>query len=513
MLSQQNKSKRIAKNTFILYIRMLFLMVISLITSRVVLRALGVDNYGIYNVVAGFVAMFGMISGSLSSACSRFLNFEMGKGNKDRLRSVFATEVLIQLILLLLVLLVGESIGLWFLNNKMVIPEDRMYAANCVFQLSLLTFAINLISIPYNAAIISHEKMKAFAYVSIYEGLIKLIIAYLVLKSPLDSLIFYSIMMCILQLSVGYLYCSYCVKHFEECKFNVIIDKNLIKEIFVYSGWNFIGASSLTLRNQGNNILLNLFFGPSVNAARGISNQVLNMVTGFVKNFMTAMNPQITQSYASGEFQYMNRLIFQGARLSYYLLLILILPILVNTEYLLNLWLTDIPEYTIILTQLSLIFALIESVSGPLITVQLATGRIRNYQLLVGGIQLLNLPISYVCLSYGGSPESVMFTAIVLSILCLFARLVMLKIMINFDVLGFLRNVVLNVITVSVLSFAICFCFNFYLTGSFGKIISSILICFLGTLINIYFVGCSRKERIFLYLQTKQLFSKIIYKV
>lgn len=292
MSNTNQNSKRIAKNTLLLYVRMLFMMAVSLYTSRVVLQTLGVENFGIYNVVGGVVAMFSVISGSLSAAISRFITYELGKGDKDQLIRIFSSSVTIQLGLGLIILLLAEVIGVWFLNTKMTIPTDRMYAANWVFQLSILTFIINLISVPYNAAIIAHEKMSAFAYISILEVVAKLIIVYMLLWSPFDKLIFYAILMASVALIIRFVYGYYCKRHFEECTFHFIFDKELLKKMFSFAGWNFIGAASAVLRDQGGNIVINLFCGPAVNAARGIAYQVNNAITGFVSNFMMALNPQ-----------------------------------------------------------------------------------------------------------------------------------------------------------------------------------------------------------------------------
>ena len=336
MSNTTENNKRIAKNTLLLYFRMLFLMAVSLYTSRVVLNALGVEDFGIYNVVGGVVAMFSVLSGSLSTAISRFITYELGKGNKENLNKIFSSAVTIQFGLAGIIILLAETIGIWFLNIKMNIPEVRMEAANWVFQFSILTFAINLISVPYNASIIAHEKMSAFAYISILEAVGKLTIAYLITISPIDKLIFYAILMCAVALVVRLTYGNYCKRHFSECTYHFSWDKLLLKQMFGFAGWNFIGASSAILRDQGGNVVINLFCGPTVNAARGIAFQVNNAVNQFVTNFMTALNPQITKSYASGDKEYMMTLIFQGARLSFYMLFLLSLPILVNTHYILT---------------------------------------------------------------------------------------------------------------------------------------------------------------------------------
>lgn len=444
MTNSAANNKQIAKNTLLLYFRMLLTMVVSLYTSRIVLNALGVEDFGIYNVVGGVVAMFSLLSGSLSTAISRFITYELGKGEQGNLNKIFSSAVTIQITLAAIIILFAELIGVWFLNTQMTIPVSRITASNWVFQISLLTFVINLISIPYNASIIAHEKMSAFAYISILEVVGKLVTAYLITISPIDKLIFYSFLMCIIALVVRFTYGYYCKKHFTECTYSFIWDKQLLKQMFSFAGWNLIGTASAVLRDQGGNILINLFNGPIVNAARGIAFQVNNAIQGFVNNFMIALNPQITKSYAANNHEYMITLIFQGARLSFYMLLILSLPILLNTQYILEIWLKTVPEHSTLFVQLVLILAMSESISYPLITAIQATGKIRNYQLLVGGLQLLNFPISYYLLHLGFFPEIIMIVAIILTQVCLAARVYMLRTIIKLPTKVFLRKFILT---------------------------------------------------------------------
>lgn len=496
-------NKRIAKNTLLLYLRMLFMMLVSLYTSRVILNALGVEDFGIYNVVGGVVAMFSVISGSLSGSISRFITYELGRGDKSKLNKIFSASVTIQLLLSLIIVILIESVGVWFLNNEMTIPRDRLVAANWVLQFSIITFVINLISVPYNAVIIAHEKMSAFAYISILEASGKLLIAFLIIYSPIDKLVFYAILMCFVAVIVRLTYGYYCKKHFSECKYHYHFDKEILYKMFGFAGWNFIGAASGVLRNQGGNIVINLFCGPAVNAARGIANQVNAAVSGFVNNFMTALNPQITKSYAIGDYHYMMTLIYQGARLSFYMLLLLSLPILMNTHYILVLWLKLIPEHTVSFVQLTLIFAMSESISYPLITAMLATGDIRNYQLVVGGLQLFNLPVSYVLLKCGFIPETVLIVAIIISQLCLIARLIMLKNMINISLGIFVKKVYANIIVVTTLASIIPLYMSLYIKETFIGFLFLCVISFLCSSIVIYFVGCNKNERgkINLYIQ------------
>ncbi len=510
MSTTSENNKRIAKNTLLLYVRMLFTMAVSLYTSRIVLATLGVEDFGIYNVVGGIVAMFSVLSGSLSAAISRFITYELGRGTSGNLGKIFSSALTIQFALSLAVVLLAETVGLWFLNTKINIPMERMDAANWVFQLSIATFVIHLISVPYNATIIAHERMSAFAYISILEAVGKLLIAFLITVSPIDRLVFYAILMSLVVLVVWLAYAIYCKRHFTECSYKFIWDNKLLKQMFGFSGWNFIGASSAVLRDQGGNIVINLFCGPTVNAARGIAVQVNHAVNGFVTNFMVALNPQITKSYANGNYGYMMSLIFQGARLSFYMLLLFSLPILVNAEYILSLWLTEIPAHTVLFVQLILILAMCESISGPLITAMLATGKIRNYQIVVGGLQMMNLPVSYLLLRMGCIPETVVIVAIVISQLCLATRLYMLKSMIGLHIRLYLNKVYFNVIIVSILAVIVPFLLHDYVSGSFYGFCVSVLLCLLCTSTTIYYIGCDKEERAFVMAKLRGFKSKFI---
>ena len=509
MSQTSQNNKRIAKNTLLLYVRMLFMMAVNLYTSRVVLNALGVEDFGIYNVVGGVVAMFSVISGSLSAAISRFITYELGKGNNDRLNKIFSASVTIQLLLSLIIVILVESIGVWFLNVKMSIPTDRMLAANWVLQFSIATFVINLVSVPYNAAIIAHERMSAFAYISILEALGKLAIAYLIVVSPMDRLIFYALLMCSVAVIVRAVYGYYCKRHFAECTYHFHWDREILKKMFGFAGWNFIGASSAVLRDQGGNIIINLFAGPAVNAARGIAGQVNNAVTGFVSNFMTALNPQITKSYASGDREYMMILIYQGARLSFYMLLLLSLPILANTHYILSLWLKTVPEHSVLFVQLTLIFAMSESISNPLVTAMLATGNIRNYQIVIGGLQMMNLPVSYVLLRMGYIPETVLIVAICISQCCLAARLYMLRGMIGLSSKTYLKKVYLNIVVVTAVAAAIPFAISTNMRASFLSFVTVSAIALCCSALSIFYVGCNKREREFVISKARKAIHKI----
>lgn len=512
MANNTDNNKRIAKNTLLLYFRMLLTMIVSLYTSRVVLNTLGIEDYGIYNVVGGVVAMFSVISGSLSAAITRFITFELGVGNKESLNKVFSSSVTIQIGLSLIIVILAEVVGVWFLNVKMNIPDERMVAANWVFQYSLLTFAISLISVPYNACIIAHEKMSAFAYISIFEAAGKLGVAFLIAVSPIDRLIFYAILICCIAIIIRLVYGIYCKRNFEECSYHFIYDGYLLKRMFGFAGWNFLGAASWVLSNHGGNIVINLFCGPAVNAARGIATRVTSAVQGFSQNFMTALNPQITKSYASGDWQYMMTLIYQGARLSFYMLLLISLPVLLNTHYLLEIWLKVVPEHAVEFVQLSLILSMLESISNPLITAMLATGNIRNYQIIVGGLQMLNLPISYILLRMGCVPEIVLIVAIIISQCCLATRLIMLRGMIRLSAKNYLVKVYANIIIVSLFAAVVPVALSRVVEENIGNFLLLCLTSIICTVISILYIGCNKQERLFVASKVKSVISKFLKK-
>lgn len=509
MPTQSENTKRIAKNTLMLYVRMLFSMLVSLYTSRVVLNALGVEDYGIYNVVGGFVAMFSLLTGSISAAISRFLTFELGKGDKQRLSMVFSTSLVVQFILAFIIVLLLETIGVWFLNHRMVIPSVRLFAANCLLHFSTLSFAVSLISMPYNASIVSHERMDIFAYIGIGEVLVRLFIvcSLVYLPTDFDKLISFAVMTLLSGLTFQFIYWNFCRHHFEECRFKLHFEKSLLKLMFGFAGWNFIGASSAVLRDQGGNVILNLFFGPTVNAARGIASSVNNAICGFSVNFMTALNPQITKSYAAGEMEYNMMLIHRAARFSFYMMFILALPVLFNTSSIVHFWLGQVPEHVVLFVQLVIIFSLCETLSNPLVTVMLATGNIRNYQIVVGGLQLLNLPISYVILRMDAMPESVMLVAIALSLVCLATRLFMLRGMIGLSIQRYVRRVFINVFSVTIISVIPVSMVSMFHDYSFGFFILNSLLCVLVASLSAFYVGCNIRERQFI---KEKVFAKLV---
>lgn len=434
---------------------MLVLMGVGLVTSRVVLRSLGTDDFGIYSAVAGFVALFTVLTASLSTAISRFLTFELGKGDGERLRKIFGTAVCIQLLLFVLIVILADPAGLWWISHKMVLDPARIPAARWVLQLSLLSLGIQLVSVPYNAAIIAHERMGAFAWISLFEGCGKLAVAYAITVSDGDRLVLYAALLVVVSFVTRLLYGIFCHRHFPESHYRLSLDRPLFREMFAFAGWNFIGSGSGILRDQGGNQLLNLFYGTAANAAWGLAAQVNGAVQKFVTSFTTALNPQITKSYAAGERDYMFRLIFRGSRISVWLLLLVVLPVVFNAPFLVDLWLTEVPAGTVLFIRLVLVYLTVEAISYTMVTAMLATGKIRDYQLLVGGLQLLNLPVDYILLRQGAPAHCIYVVAIVIAVCCLCARLYMLRRMIGLPVGRFLRDVLGREVVVAAAAVAV----------------------------------------------------------
>lgn len=504
-----SSNKRLAKNTMLLYVRMFFLMIVTFYTSRVVLNALGVEDFGIYNAVAGFVAMFNLISASITVAITRFITFELGKTKSQELDRVFSSSVNVQLIIIVIVVAIAETLGLWFLNSKMVIPHDRLVATNYVYQTTILVLAVNLFNIPYNAAIIAHEKMSAFAYISIIDAVFRLFTAFAISYTTSDKLVVYGILTVIVSILLRSIYTIYCKRNFPECTYHFIIDRAILKKMFSYAGWTYIGTSGALLRDQGGIILINLFFGPVINAARGISVQVQSAVNNFAQNFMTAINPQITKSYAAGDIDHMKYLISKGTRFGYYLVLLLSLPILFNTEYILQIWLKTVPAQTVIFVRFSIIFVLSESISNSLITAASASGKIRNYQLLVGGIQFANFPITWILFKLGYPPVSVLVVAILLSQCCFLGRLYILRGMISLSSRKFLRNSYMPILLVTVVSIIIPSLVAYRIEPAFWGLVLSTLLCLFSSSASIYYIGLTKAEKQFVIAKSKELIHRI----
>lgn len=495
MNTSQNKSKRIAINTLLLYMRMIVLMGITLYTSRVVLETLGIEDYGIQNVVGGLVSMFTLLSGSVSASISRFLTYELGHGDKSKLNAIFCTAINLQAAMSLIVFIAIEIVGYWFLNYKMNISECRLEAANWVFQCAMFTFIINLFSIPYHATIVAHEKMNAFAYISILEATLKLGIVYLLYLSCFDKLKTYAVLLLIVALIIRLIYGIYCNRNFEECHYHFIVDKSIIKQMTKFAGWNYLGTAGSLFCGQGLNILINLFFGASVNAARGVATQVEMAVYQFVTNFSTAMNPQIVKSYARGDFDYMYAVVCKGAKFSFFLMLIIVAPLIYECPIILSLWLKEVPDYTIVFVRLTLIYSLIKSLSSTLIIASQATRNIRTYQIIVGGLSIMILPISYLLYRLGMQPESCYYVCIIMELCILISRLPILKKMIGLPIEQYITQVLFRITPVAILSFVSAYSLYCVIPEEFTHLLVFFSLVAIITLFYIYLLGLTKLEK------------------
>lgn len=491
--SQNNR--RIAKNTLMLYFRMILTMLVSLYTSRVILNTLGVDDFGIYNVVGGVVSMFAFLNSAMSSATQRFLSYEIGKGDLIQLRKTFNATKVIHFGIAFFIFILAETIGLWFVKTYLVIPVERMDAAIWVYHFSVLSFMVSIIQVPYNATIIAHERMNVYAYMSILEVSLKLLIVFLLVGISFDKLKLYGMLYFGVVFIIAAIYRIYTRRNFEESKFEAVKDKKLYKTLISYSGWNLFGNIAAVAKGQGVNILLNLFYGPVVNAARGISTQVQSAVQGFVTNFQMAVNPQIIKSYAADEKRYMTSLIIRSSKFSFYLLFLLSLPIILEIDQILKLWLKIVPDYAPIFTVLFMVVILIDSVSGPLMTAIQATGKIKVYQVVVGSLFISILPLSYLFLKLGYSPEITLYINIVISIIALSFRLFLVWKLLNFPIKVFIKEIILKNILIVLLSLSLPFFVKSLMDSNILRLIVVVFISLIWNATIIYVIGLLKSEK------------------
>lgn len=502
-------NKRIAKNTMLLYVRMLFIMAVQLYTSRVVLNTLGVVDYGLYNVVGGIVTMFAFLNSAMVTSTQRYITFELGKGNMQRLKEVFTACVQIHVLISLVIVILGETVGLWFLYEKMVIPEERFTAAMWVYQLSILTMVISVMSVPYNSDIVAHEQMGVFAAISVVEVVFKLAVVYMLVIGDFDKLILYAILIAAVQLLIRYIYTRYCNKHYPESHLIRAFDKQLAKEMGKFMGWNIWGNLAATLFGTGLNLLLNVFFGPVVNAARAIAVQVESAIAGFSSNFLMAVNPQITKLYAQENFAEMHKLIFRASKFTFMLLLALSLPVMIETDIILKVWLKIVPDYTVIFLRLLLCIVIIDSVARPLMAAAAATGDVKLYQSLIGGILLSIVPIAYIVLKLGGSPASVYMVHLVICVVAFVARLLVVRPMIRLSLRQYFISVVVRCFLVLAVSLPLSLLVRHFLPVG---ILSAILVCILSIIIAVassYMLGLNTNERAFVHEKMQTAFNKI----
>lgn len=470
-------------------------MAIGFYTVRVVLNTLGVEDYGIFNVVGGIIAMFSFLSGTMAGASQRFFAVEIGSENKIRLQQVFSLNIMIYWGIALVVLLLGETVGLWFLKIQMNIPPERMEAAFWVYQFSIFSFMASIITIPYYALITIREKMTVYAYISILESIFKLLIVYLLVIFSYDKLKLYAVLYFAVTVLISASYILYSKVKFQESRFHFFWEKNLFKEIVHFAGWNLFGALAAVFRNQGTNILLNLFFNPAVNAARAISDYVFKAIHLFIHNFFTAIRPQILKSYAAGEKNGMMALVFQSSKFSYYLILVLSVPILIETPAILSIWLKELPEYVVLFTRLIVMNAVIESLANPFMVAVQATGKISKYQAVTGGILLLNLPVSYLFLRWGYPPQITMIISIVISVAAQISRILFMKGLLQMSIKNYLYRVIFPVFCVTILAVLPPIIMNLLFSQSIKRLCIVTAIAIISSFLAIYIIGLTKNEK------------------
>ena len=495
---EQNTTKRIAKNTLMLYFRQILIMIVSLYTVRVVLNTLGAEDYGIYNVVAGVVTMFSFLSNSMATASQRYFSYALGQNDSESLKKYFSMSFTIYCLIALVVLIFAETVGLWFVTQKLVIPCERQNASFWIYQASIFSMICTILTAPFMASIIAHEDMNIYAYVSIIEVVLKLCIVFLLPLFAIDKLIFYGLLMAGVVFVNTAIYRTICVKKYVECKFSFFWEKSLFKELVSYTGWNMFGSAVGVFKNQIVNIILNQFFNPVVNAARGIAAQVNSAVNSFAQNFSTAVRPQIIKNYASGEKEKMLQLMFRSCKATFFFLFVFALPLILEMPYVLKLWLKNVPEYAVLFTILALIDALIDTISYPLMAAAQATGKIKLYQSVVGGVLLLNAPIAFVVLTFGAAPYSVFIVSISITFIAFIVRLFILKHLIDFSFWQFIGKVFLPVVFCALISFVIPYLVRNMMNSNFIRLCVTVVVSVISVALSGYFVALSKNEKLWI---------------
>lgn len=477
---------------------MFLVMIVSLYTSRIVLEQLGASDYGIYSLVGGVVAMFGFLNAAMSSATQRYLSFDIGKGDDKQLKKTFSSVFTIHILISILILILSETIGLWYVNTKMVFPQDRIFAVNIVYQASVLAAILKVVQVPFNALIIAREKMQVYAYIGIFEVLLKLLFVISLIYFGEDKLITHAILVLVLNLVINLMYQAYTNKKFTESGYSMLYDKSYFNELLSFSGWSLFGNLAAVSRTQGLNLVLNLFFSTVINAAYGLSAVVQSAFGTFVSSFQVAVNPQIIKYYAQGNLEEMKKLIFSTSKFSFFLLLIIGMPVIINIDFILQLWLKDVPEKTSIFVVLSIIYIMIDSISYSLITAVQATGKIRNYQAIVGSFIFLTLPLSYTYLLFFNIPEGVFYILILITFLTLAIRMMFLKKMFGISPLDFSKYVLIRIFyVVTLLVLTLYFVNRFYsiLTNNLIYFILNSFVILILTCLIIFFLGLRKSER------------------
>lgn len=505
-----NGNRRIAQNTLFLYLRMGLSMAVSLYTSRILLHALGFIDYGLWNVVAGIIVMFGFLNASMSGCTNRFISYELGHGDEHSLQLVFSASLTIHLIIASIVLLLGETIGVWFLENKLVIPDDRLWACRIIYQLSILNTIIGITQVPYNASIMAHERMNVYAYIEMGNILSRLLIVYLVVVLPFDRLVTYGLLSTTVSLSMMGIYRYYCRYKMRACHFRLSADWQRIKPMLSFSCWDLYGNASVMARTEGVNMLLNMFFTAAMNAANAVGVHVQNAVMAFGWNVISAFRPQIIKSYASGNIDRMNLLIRKAMTYTVVLLLFLTLPLLVEMEYVLGLWLDDVPDYATVFTGLILLFSLISTASSIVMIGIHATGHIKQPSFINGTIYLLVIPFSFFVFRSGWGPEWAFYFNIASVIVGFLLNVFLLHRLIpSFSASYLLRKIVFKLVLTALISYYIGTLLSSLLEPSFGRLM--LVVSCTSVITGIFSLGYvfDQHDRQFLTIKAKGIFQRI----
>ena len=481
----------------------MFSMVVSFYTSRLVLATLGVEDYGVFNVVGGMVVMFSFLNASMSGATSRFLTFALGKGDKEELQKTFSAALTIHILIAFFLLILAETAGLWYLENKMVIPPDRMNVARVIYQFTIVSSIVTIIQTPYNATIIAHERMNIFAYIEILNTCLKLGIVYLLIIAPYDKLILYAMLLFVVSCLIASSYRLYCIRQFQECRYRFEWNKNLIYPMLSFSGWNVLGCGAFVGTTQGINMILNLFFGIVVNAAYGVSTLVKTAIYSFVQSFQTAVNPQIIKLYAVGKINELYSLIFQNATFSFSLMWLLLLPISLHMETILHIWLVEVPEYTPLFCRLILIQSLVACVKFPFAMTIHATGKMKVFQLSSGTVLLSALPVSYFFLKAGASPHIPFYICIIASVIELIIILFLLKRWINLSFISLFKTVMIPLSLIVVISVPVSVLASYYFPFLLAFLFSGLSVC-----LSVYYIVFNKETRKNVIVQVKNIFTR-----
>lgn len=503
-----NNTSRIAKNTIFLYLRSLVVMLIALYTSRVVLRVLGVEDYGIYNVVGGVIGLLATLRSTMSATYQRYFNVEMGKKNPKGVTNMFQLSLASQVILASIILFLGETVGLWFVSNKLVIPDNRLTAALWVYQASIISFILSIFSAPFGALITAYERMDVFAVISIIDSVLQLVIVFLIQVLPGDQLIVYAYLHVIVALFNFSFNLIYCKKNIKETVIGFKWNREL-KSMFVFSGWSIFAELGNMAKTQGISIILNMFFGPVVNAARGVASQVLKAVNQFIKSFQTSFRPQLTKSYASGDYEYMRKLYYSSTKMSYYLIFTLSLPIILEIPFILRLWLGDnVPEYTAVFTRLVLLTAFVGTYSNPTSGIIYASGNIKLFSIIVGIGNVLILPVAWVVLEMGYGPASAMVVSLIMSILIQICRITIAAKVAPIKILEYMKKVVFPTVVFSIFSAIGPLCMIKTISSSFVRLLFVCIVSVLSCFLCAWLFGLNKYEKQFVLSKIKKTSKK-----